>query len=294
MISPEQNLDAAVKMMARNTTPEQKIAIDETMHQIGGEMKQQPNIAFFQNIADKFRAKFGDESFLTQTAQKWADTISNRSLLQARQDMLNFVRSDESGAALKILLEVASRSDVVQKNLSTIITHTFNGLKREIENLGVKKADIQSILNEAKIGTIEIFGNVMNMIAHSILPDVLFKTRLDTTRLNAFLDTLKKSESVIAESEVTKGTRAKLIERLEKDKEWTFSELRALETDLNDIIYNKNLDKGFRRHIANALNNELKAVLRDGVYNLFQQYALKNAGRGGKAIAAKMQDLYKI
>ena len=294
MISPEQNLDAAVKMMARNTTPEQKIAIDEAMHQIGGEMKQQPNIAFFQNIADKFRAKIGDESFLTQTAQKWADTISNRSLLQARQDMLNFVRSDESGSALKILLEVASRSDVVQKNLSNIITHTFNGLKREIENLGVKKADIQAILNEAKIGTSESFGNAMNMIAHSILPDDLFKTRLDTTRLNAFLDTLKKSESVIAESEVTKGTRAKLIERLEKDKEWTFSELRALETDLNDIIYNKNLDKGFRRHIANALNNELKAVLRDGVYSLFQQYAVKNAGRGGKAIAAKMQDLYNV
>ena len=294
MISPEQNLDAAVKMMARNTTPEQKIAIDEAMHQIGGEMKQQPNIAFFQNIVDKFRAKFGDESFLTQTAQKWADTISNRSLLQARQDMLNFVRSDESGSALKILLEVASRSDVVQKNLSNIITHTFNGLKREIENLGVKKADIQAILNEAKIGTSESFGNAMNMIAHSILPDDLFKTRLDTTRLNAFLDTLKKSESVIAESEVTKGTRAKLIERLEKDKEWTFSELRALETDLNDIIYNKNLDKGFRRHIANALNNELKAVLRDGVYSLFQQYAVKNAGRGGKAIAAKMQDLYNV
>lgn len=130
MISPEQNLDAAIKMMARNTTPEHKIAIDEAMRQIGGEMKQQPNIAFFQNIADKFRAKFGDENFFTQTAQKWADTISNRSLLQARQDMLNFVRSDESGAALKLLLEVASRSDVVQKNLSTIITHLQRLKKR--------------------------------------------------------------------------------------------------------------------------------------------------------------------
>lgn len=294
MISPEQNLDAAIKMMARNTTPEHKIAIDEAMRQIGGEMKQQPNIAFFQNIADKFRAKFGDENFFTQTAQKWADTISNRSLLQARQDMLNFVRSDESGAALKLLLEVASRSDVVQKNLSTIITHTYNGLKREVENLGVKKADIQAILDEAKIGTYESFGKVMNMIAHSILPDDIFKTHLDTTRLNAFLDTLKNSESIIAESEVTKGTRAKLIERLEKDKEFTFSELRDLEKDLNDMIYNKNLDKGFRRHLANALNNELKAVLRDGVYSLFQQYAAKNADKGGKAIAAKMQDMYNV
>lgn len=160
--------------------------------------------------------------------------------------------------------------------------------------MGVKKADIQAILDEAKIGTYESFGKVMNMIAHSILPDDIFKTRLDTTRLNAFLDTLKNSESIIAESEVTKGTRAKLIERLEKDKEFTFSELRDLEKDLNDMIYNKNLDKGFRRHISNALNNELKAVLRDGVYSLFQQYATKNADKGGKAIAAKMQDMYNV
>ena len=160
---PTQNIKAAQDLVEKSVDLNTQKELDEFYKAYGGRSDLADSKAL-DALVDTFKAKFGEDSFISKNTQKLNDILNLNSLSAKQNALFEAIRADESGFLLPYVKEVASYDVRAFKNLKNILNLSTQRLENSLKNMNLNKGDIKNILDDLEKGTKEDYNEVMNEI----------------------------------------------------------------------------------------------------------------------------------
>ena len=275
------NIKGAESIIAANK--ELSDLINETYESYGGRVAADDK-TFLQGVADKAKAKFGENSKEANLAQGLFEAINHNSIKDRQRAMLEYIRADESGRSLGILAEVANKSPQVQANLRVILNATSADLKNKLKNLGVNNMDIKKIFDDFESAVGRDYDEAMDEVLAKIYPKDLeiYRVEVDKTEFNDLLAAFADEKKLITDE--SKIFKQEIVDALFNSGKLSFSELNNIRKILNEHT-RKLLNK--QPSFSNTLSLQAQAKLRTAIDNAIKEIFSQN-----KTAFAKASELY--
>ena len=319
---PTQNIKAAQDLVEKSVDLNTQKELDEFYKAYGGRSDLADSKAL-DALVDTFKAKFGEDSFISKNTQKLNDILNLNSLSAKQNALFEAIRADESGFLLPYIKEVASYDVKAFKNLKNILNLSTAKLESSLKNLNLNKGDIKNILDELESGTKDSYNEAMNeilaktyddrfkvVLSRSVTPEATSSHNLDSvmTKTPSNYSTLK--QNLQEDYDLLDKTKPLRMARKEELNDELLK--RAMEgknklyiananLDLQTLGLNKNKDikitlsSDAMRHILNKHSkddlpvslNDFKMI--DELINNADLYALSTSKDGQKALLTGKQ-----
>lgn len=246
---PTQNIKAAQDLVEKSVDLNTQKELDEFYKAYGGRSDLADSKAL-DALVDTFKAKFGEDSFISKNTQKLNDILNLNSLSAKQNALFEAIRADESGFLLPYVKEVASYDVRAFKNLKNILNLSTQRLENSLKNMNLNKGDIKGILDELEKGTKEDYNEVMN--------EILAKTYDDRFKVVLSRSVTPEATSGLNPDSVmtkTPSNYSTLKQNLQEDYDLldkTKPLRMAREDELNDELLKRAMEGKNKLYIANA------------------------------------------
>ena len=319
---PTQNIKAAQDLVEKSVPTQTQKELDEFYKAYGGRSDLADSKAL-DALVDTFKAKFGEDSFISKNTQKLNDILNLNSLSAKQNALFEAIRADESGFLLPYVKEVASYDVRAFKNLKNILNLSTAKLESSLKNLNLNKGDIKNILDELESGTKDSYNEAMNeilaktyddkfkvVLSRSVTPEATSSHNLDSvmTKTPSNYSTLKQNlqenYDLLDKTKPLRMARKdelneELLKRAMEGKNKLY--IANANLDLQTLGLNKNKDikitlsSDAMRHILNKHSkddlpvslNDFKMI--DELINNADLYALSTSKDGQKALLTGKQ-----
>ncbi|MPB22265.1 DUF3519 domain-containing protein [Campylobacter upsaliensis] len=264
---PEQNIQAAEKIINEVFSPKMKEELKAAQEEFGGSVRGEDlKNAFFANLQKKFTQKYGENDSKTKSAAKIAEIFNTNSLKTRQQAMLDLVRSDKDGSTLAYLLEIAKDDVKIQSNLKNMLNLASSNVEKNLKNLNINAREIKHILDEFEAGNKAAFKEVESQI--SKLYDENYRVVLSKGEYENIKEEFRQNGVNL--EEMTPFLRD-LEANVFNENGVTFTQLNNFRKNLNFYIFNKDKTPNFINTLKKIGENILKNEIDKGIDNIFSQ-----------------------
>ncbi|EKE3732099.1 hypothetical protein OUP81_001131, partial [Campylobacter upsaliensis] len=264
---PEQNIQAAEKIIDEVFSPKMKEELKAAQEEFGGSVRGEDlKNAFFANLQKKFTQKYGENDSKTKSVAKIAEIFNTNSLKTRQQAMLDLVRSDTHGSTLAYLLEIAKDDVKIQSNLKNMLNLASSNVEKNLKNLNINAREIKHILDEFEAGNKAAFKEVESQI--SKLYDENYRVVLSKGEYENIKEEFRQNGVNL--EEMTPFLRD-LEANVFNENGVTFTQLNNFRKNLNFYIFNKDKTPNFINTLKKIGENILKNEIDKGIDNIFSQ-----------------------
>ncbi|EQB3613480.1 PBECR2 nuclease fold domain-containing protein, partial [Campylobacter upsaliensis] len=264
---PEQNIQAAEKIINEVFSPKMKEELKAAQEEFGGSVRGEDlKNAFFANLQKKFTQKYGENDSKTKSVAKIAEIFNTNSLKTRQQAMLDLVRSDKDGSTLAYLLEIAKDDVKIQSNLKNMLNLASSNVEKNLKNLNINAREIKHILDEFEAGNKAAFKEVESQIAR--LYDENYRVVLSKGEYENIKEEFRQNGVNL--EEMTPFLRD-LEANVFNENGVTFTQLNNFRKNLNFYIFNKDKTPNFINTLKKIGENILKNEIDKGIDNIFSQ-----------------------
>ncbi|EPY1733851.1 hypothetical protein ACW983_001723, partial [Campylobacter upsaliensis] len=264
---PEQNIQAAEKIINEVFSPKMKEELKAAQEEFGGSVRGEDlKNAFFANLQKKFTQKYGENDSKTKSVAKIAEIFNTNSLKTRQQAMLDLVRSDKDGSTLAYLLEIAKDDVKIQSNLKNMLNLASSNVEKNLKNLNINAREIKHILDEFEAGNKAAFKEVESQI--SKLYDENYRVVLSKGEYENIKEEFRQNGVNL--EEMTPFLRD-LEANVFNENGVTFTQLNNFRKNLNFYIFNKDKTPNFINTLKKIGENILKNEIDKGIDNIFSQ-----------------------
>ncbi|EAH5546559.1 DUF3519 domain-containing protein, partial [Campylobacter upsaliensis] len=264
---PEQNIQAAEKIIDEVFSPKMKEELKAAQEEFGGSVRGEDlKNAFFANLQKKFTQKYGENDSKTKSVARIAEIFNTNSLKTRQQAMLDLVRSDKDGSTLAYLLEIAKDDVKIQSNLKNMLNLASSNVEKNLKNLNINAREIKHILDEFEAGNKAAFKEVESQI--SKLYDENYRVVLSKGEYENIKEEFRQNGVNL--EEMTPFLRD-LEANVFNEKGVTFTQLNNFRKNLNFYIFNKDKTPNFINTLKKIGENILKNEIDKGIDNIFSQ-----------------------
>ena len=264
---PEQNIQAAEKIINEVFSPKMKEELKAAQEEFGGSVRGEDlKNAFFANLQKKFTQKYGENDSKTKSVAKIAEIFNTNSLKTRQQAMLDLVRSDTHGSTLAYLLEIAKDDVKIQNNLKNMLNLASSNVEKNLKNLNINAREIKHILDEFEAGNKAAFKEVESQI--SKLYDENYRVVLSKGEYENIKEEFRQNGVNL--EEMTPFLRD-LEANVFNENGVTFTQLNNFRKNLNFYIFNKDKTPNFINTLKKIGENILKNEIDKGIDNIFSQ-----------------------
>ncbi|EOD4832303.1 hypothetical protein ACJU1S_001501, partial [Campylobacter upsaliensis] len=264
---PEQNIQAAEKIIDEVFSPKMKEELKAAQEEFGGSVRGEDlKNAFFANLQKKFTQKYGENDSKTKSVAKIAEIFNTNSLKTRQQAMLDLVRSDTHGSTLAYLLEIAKDDVKIQSNLKNMLNLASSNVEKNLKNLNINAREIKHILDEFESGNKAAFKEVESQIAR--LYDENYRVVLSKGEYENIKEEFRQNGVNL--EEMTPFLRD-LEANVFNENGVTFTQLNNFRKNLNFYIFNKDKTPNFINTLKKIGENILKNEIDKGIDNIFSQ-----------------------
>ncbi|ECP4380078.1 hypothetical protein FZT51_06510 [Campylobacter upsaliensis] len=264
---PEQNIQAAEKIIDEVFSPKMKEELKAAQEEFGGSVRGEDlKNAFFANLQKKFTQKYGENDSKTKSVAKIAEIFNTNSLKTRQQAMLDLVRSDKDGSTLSYLLEIAKDDVKIQSNLKNMLNLASSNVEKNLKNLNINPREIKHILDEFEAGNKAAFKEVESQIAR--LYDENYRVVLSKGEYENIKEEFRQNGVNL--EEMTPFLRD-LEANVFNENGVTFTQLNNFRKNLNFYIYNRDKTPNFINTLKKIGENILKNEIDKGIDNIFSQ-----------------------
>ncbi|ELF7015574.1 DUF3519 domain-containing protein [Campylobacter upsaliensis] len=264
---PEQNIQAAEKIINEVFSPKMKEELKAAQEEFGGSVRGEDlKNAFFANLQKKFTQKYGENDSKTKSVAKIAEIFNTNSLKTRQQAMLDLVRSDTHGSTLAYLLEIAKDDVKIQSNLKNMLNLASSNVEKNLKNLNINAREIKHILDEFEAGNKAAFKEVESQI--SKLYDENYRVVLSKGEYENIKEEFRQNGVNL--EEMTPFLRD-LEANVFNENGVTFTQLNNFRKNLNFYIFNKDKTPNFINTLKKIGENILKNEIDKGIDNIFSQ-----------------------
>ncbi|EKC9553494.1 hypothetical protein OQK14_000173 [Campylobacter upsaliensis] len=264
---PEQNIQAAEKIIDEVFSPKMKEELKAAQEEFGGSVRGEDlKNAFFANLQKKFTQKYGENDSKTKSVAKIAEIFNTNSLKTRQQAMLDLVRSDKDGSTLAYLLEIAKDDVKIQSNLKNMLNLASSNVEKNLKNLNINAREIKHILDEFEAGNKAAFKEVESQI--SKLYDENYRVVLSKGEYENIKEEFRQNGVNL--EEMTPFLRD-LEANVFNENGVTFTQLNNFRKNLNFYIFNKDKTPNFINTLKKIGENILKNEIDKGIDNIFSQ-----------------------
>ncbi|EOE5701879.1 DEAD/DEAH box helicase family protein [Campylobacter upsaliensis] len=264
---PEQNIQAAEKIIDEVFSPKMKEELKAAQEEFGGSARGEDlKNAFFANLQKKFTQKYGENDSKTKSVAKIAEIFNTNSLKTRQQAMLDLVRSDTHGSTLAYLLEIAKDDVKIQSNLKNMLNLASSNVEKNLKNLNINPREIKHILDEFEAGNKAAFKEVESQIAR--LYDENYRVVLSKGEYENIKEEFRQNGVNL--EEMTPFLRD-LEANVFNENGVTFTQLNNFRKNLNFYIFNKDKTPNFINTLKKIGENILKNEIDKGIDNIFSQ-----------------------
>ncbi|EIW4615421.1 DEAD/DEAH box helicase family protein [Campylobacter upsaliensis] len=264
---PEQNIQAAEKIIDEVFSPKMKEELKAAQEEFGGSVRGEDlKNAFFANLQKKFTQKYGENDSKTKSVAKIAEIFNTNSLKTRQQAMLDLVRSDTHGSTLAYLLEIAKDDVKIQSNLKNMLNLASSNVEKNLKNLNINAREIKHILDEFEAGNKAAFKEVESQIAR--LYDENYRVVLSKGEYENIKEEFRQNGVNL--EEMTPFLRD-LEANVFNENGVTFTQLNNFRKNLNFYIFNKDKTPNFINTLKKIGENILKNEIDKGIDNIFSQ-----------------------
>ncbi|EPY3961223.1 PBECR2 nuclease fold domain-containing protein [Campylobacter upsaliensis] len=264
---PEQNIQAAEKIIDEVFSPKMKEELKAAQEEFGGSVRGEDlKNAFFANLQKKFTQKYGENDSKTKSVAKIAEIFNTNSLKTRQQAMLDLVRSDKDGSTLAYLLEIAKDDVKIQSNLKNMLNLASSNVEKNLKNLNINAREIKHILDEFEAGNKAAFKEVESQI--SKLYDENYRVVLSKGEYENIKEEFRQNGVNL--EEMTPFLRD-LEANVFNEKGVSFTQLNNFRKNLNFYIYNRDKTPNFINTLKKIGENILKNEIDKGIDNIFSQ-----------------------
>ncbi|ECC1872221.1 hypothetical protein FNY48_06200, partial [Campylobacter upsaliensis] len=264
---PEQNIQAAEKIIDEVFSPKMKEELKAAQEEFGGSVRGEDlKNAFFANLQKKFTQKYGENDSKTKSVAKIAEIFNTNSLKTRQQAMLDLVRSDKDGSTLAYLLEIAKDDVKIQSNLKNMLNLASSNVEKNLKNLNINPREIKHILDEFEAGNKAAFKEVENQI--SKLYDENYRVVLSKGEYENIKEEFRQNGVNL--EEMTPFLRD-LEANVFNENGVTFTQLNNFRKNLNFYIFNRDKTPNFINTLKKIGENILKNEIDKGIDNIFSQ-----------------------
>ncbi|EAJ4502067.1 hypothetical protein CYI56_01825 [Campylobacter upsaliensis] len=264
---PEQNIQAAEKIIDEVFSPKMKEELKAAQEEFGGSVRGEDlKNAFFANLQKKFTQKYGENDSKTKSVAKIAEIFNTNSLKTRQQAMLDLVRSDTHGSTLAYLLEIAKDDVKIQSNLKNMLNLASSNVEKNLKNLNINPREIKHILDEFEAGNKAAFKEVESQI--SKLYDENYRVVLSKGEYENIKEEFRQNGVNL--EEMTPFLRD-LEANVFNENGVTFTQLNNFRKNLNFYIFNKDKTPNFINTLKKIGENILKNEIDKGIDNIFSQ-----------------------
>ncbi|EGK8125300.1 hypothetical protein IO368_000364 [Campylobacter upsaliensis] len=264
---PEQNIQAAEKIIDEVFSPKMKEELKAAQEEFGGSVRGEDlKNAFFANLQKKFTQKYGENDSKTKSVAKIAEIFNTNSLKTRQQAMLDLVRSDKDGSTLAYLLEIAKDDVKIQSNLKNMLNLASSNVEKNLKNLNINAREIKHILDEFEAGNKAAFKEVESQIAR--LYDENYRVVLSKGEYENIKEEFRQNGVNL--EEMTPFLRD-LEANVFNENGVTFTQLNNFRKNLNFYIYNRDKTPNFINTLKKIGENILKNEIDKGIDNIFSQ-----------------------
>ncbi|ECH3612752.1 hypothetical protein FO141_06500 [Campylobacter upsaliensis] len=264
---PEQNIQAAEKIIDEVFSPKMKEEIKAAQEEFGGSVRGEDlKNASFANLQKKFTQKYGENDSKTKSVAKIAEIFNANSLKTRQQAMLDLVRSDKDGSTLAYLLEIAKDDVKIQSNLKNMLNLASSNVEKNLKNLNINAREIKHILDEFEAGNKAAFKEVESQI--SKLYDENYRVVLSKGEYENIKEEFRQNGVNL--EEMTPFLRD-LEANVFNENGVSFTQLNNFRKNLNFYIYNRDKTPNFINTLKKIGENILKNEIDKGIDNIFSQ-----------------------
>ncbi|EAJ4971517.1 hypothetical protein DIE38_01175 [Campylobacter upsaliensis] len=264
---PEQNIQAAEKIIDEVFSPKMKEELKAAQEEFGGSVRGEDlKNAFFANLQKKFTQKYGENDSKTKSVAKIAEIFNTNSLKTRQQAMLDLVRSDKDGSTLAYLLEIAKDDVKIQSNLKNMLNLASSNVEKNLKNLNINAREIKHILDEFEAGNKAAFKEVESQI--SKLYDENYRVVLSKGEYENIKEEFRQNGVNL--EEMTPFLRD-LEANVFNENGVSFTQLNNFRKNLNFYIYNRDKTPNFINTLKKIGENILKNEIDKGIDNIFSQ-----------------------
>ncbi|ELK5620364.1 DUF3519 domain-containing protein, partial [Campylobacter upsaliensis] len=264
---PEQNIQAAEKIIDEVFSPKMKEELKAAQEEFGGSVRGEDlKNAFFANLQKKFTQKYGENDSKTKSVAKIAEIFNTNSLKTRQQAMLDLVRSDKDGSTLAYLLEIAKDDVKIQSNLKNMLNLASSNVEKNLKNLNINAREIKHILDEFEAGNKAAFKEVESQI--SKLYDENYRVVLSKGEYENIKEEFRQNGVNL--EEMTPFLRD-LEANVFNENGVSFTQLNNFRKNLNFYIFNKDKTPNFINTLKKIGENILKNEIDKGIDNIFSQ-----------------------
>ncbi|EHA5008476.1 DEAD/DEAH box helicase family protein [Campylobacter upsaliensis] len=264
---PEQNIQAAEKIIDEVFSPKMKEELKAAQEEFGGSVRGEDlKNAFFANLQKKFTQKYGENDSKTKSVAKIAEIFNTNSLKTRQQAMLDLARSDKDGSTLAYLLEIAKDDVKIQSNLKNMLNLASSNVEKNLKNLNINPREIKHILDEFEAGNKAAFKEVESQI--SKLYDENYRVVLSKGDYENIKEEFRQNGVNL--EEMTPFLRD-LEANVFNENGVTFTQLNNFRKNLNFYIYNRDKTPNFINTLKKIGENILKNEIDKGIDNIFSQ-----------------------
>ncbi|ECW8267733.1 hypothetical protein F3523_05170 [Campylobacter upsaliensis] len=264
---PEQNIQAAEKIIDEVFSPKMKEELKAAQEEFGGSVRGEDlKNAFFANLQKKFTQKYGENDSKTKSVAKIAEIFNTNSLKTRQQAMLDLVRSDKNGSTLAYLLEIAKDDVKIQSNLKNMLNLASSNVEKNLKNLNINAREIKHILDEFEAGNKAAFKEVESQI--SKLYDENYRVVLSKGEYENIKEEFRQNGVNL--EEMTPFLRD-LEANVFNENGVSFTQLNNFRKNLNFYIYNRDKTPNFINTLKKIGENILKNEIDKGIDNIFSQ-----------------------
>ncbi|EAH9147367.1 hypothetical protein EXD59_01470, partial [Campylobacter upsaliensis] len=264
---PEQNIQAAEKIIDEVFSPKMKEELKAAQEEFGGSVRGEDlKNAFFANLQKKFTQKYGENDSKTKSVAKIAEIFNTNSLKTRQQAMLDLVRSDKDGSTLAYLLEIAKDDVKIQSNLKNMLNLASSNVEKNLKNLNINPREIKHILDEFEAGNKAAFKEVESQI--SKLYDENYRVVLSKGEYENIKEEFRQNGVNL--EEMTPFLRD-LEANVFNENGVSFTQLNNFRKNLNFYIFNKDKTPNFINTLKKIGENILKNEIDKGIDNIFSQ-----------------------
>ncbi|EAK0456536.1 hypothetical protein YZ63_05200 [Campylobacter upsaliensis] len=264
---PQQNIQAAEKIIDEVFSPKMKEELKATQEEFGGSVRGE-DLAnpVFEKLKESFAKKYGKEDKKTQKIAKLAEIFNQNSLKTKQQEMLDLIRSDKDGSTLAYLLEVAKDDVKIQSNLKNMLNLASSNVEKNLKNLNINAREIKHILDEFEAGNKAAFKEVESQI--SKLYDENYRVVLSKGEYENIKEEFRQNGVNL--EEMTPFLRD-LEANVFNENGVSFTQLNNFRKNLNFYIYNRDKTPNFINTLKKIGENILKNEIDKGIDNIFSQ-----------------------
>ncbi|EAJ7575715.1 hypothetical protein A0Y92_08175, partial [Campylobacter upsaliensis] len=264
---PEQNIQAAEKIIDEVFSPKMKEELKAAQEEFGGSVRGEDlKNAFFANLQKKFTQKYGENDSKTKSVARIAEIFNTNSLKTRQQAMLDLVRSDTHGSTLAYLLEIAKDDVKIQSNLKNMLNLASSNVEKNLKNLNINAREIKHILDEFEAGNKAAFKEVESQI--SKLYDENYRVVLSKGEYENIKEEFRQNGVNL--EEMTPFLRD-LEANVFNENGVSFTQLNNFRKNLNFYIYNRDKTPNFINTLKKIGENILKNEIDKGIDNIFSQ-----------------------